>query len=158
MGNDKSTIKEASEKLKLHYQTIRNMINDGRLKAEKSDKGTWLIENSSIRKIYLEYIESTILSEEEEATVKGLKIIEKENQDNALNAALELARISKDYLIYYEGDSLSVGIVQGVANQMKKEIETFEKSMNIVATAKKQQINIKSKELTVSKDFFGEIH
>jgi len=40
--------KEASIMLGVHYKTILNMINDGRLAATKTDSGDWEISESNL--------------------------------------------------------------------------------------------------------------
>ncbi|OOC61664.1 helix-turn-helix domain-containing protein [Paenibacillus ihbetae] len=40
--------KEAASLLGVHYKTILNMINDGRLSASKSDSGDWIISESDL--------------------------------------------------------------------------------------------------------------
>ncbi|GIO92342.1 helix-turn-helix domain-containing protein [Paenibacillus lactis] len=40
--------KEAATLLGVHYKTILNMINDGRLSASKNDSGDWVISESDL--------------------------------------------------------------------------------------------------------------
>ncbi|MBT2764606.1 helix-turn-helix domain-containing protein [Paenibacillus sp. ISL-20] len=40
--------KEAAFLLGVHYKTILNMINDGRLAASKNDSGDWVISESDL--------------------------------------------------------------------------------------------------------------
>lgn len=156
MSNDKSTVKEAAEKLQVHYQTVRNMINDGRLDAEKTDGGgAWLVDNSSIRKIQLEYAENTILTNDDEATINGLNLVVENNHKKALKAVADLSKVSKDFSSYYESNDLSIAIVQGVIERMKQEISAFEVALNVIDSAKSLEGDIKGIESSDRDDFYN---
>ncbi|GIP26476.1 hypothetical protein J23TS9_16060 [Paenibacillus sp. J23TS9] len=77
--------KEAALLLGVHYKTILNMINDGRLTATKNDSGDWVISESD-----LAAREQTI-GDKEFATIythMAIQMIEKAH-NRAINAAQE---------------------------------------------------------------------
>lgn len=77
--------KEAALLLGVHYKTILNMINDGRLAASKNDSGDWVISESDLA------AREQQIGDKEFATIythMAVQIIEKAH-NRAINAARE---------------------------------------------------------------------
>ncbi|MEC0239760.1 helix-turn-helix domain-containing protein [Paenibacillus dokdonensis] len=77
--------KEAALLLGVHYKTILNMINDGRLAASKNDSGDWVISESDLAAREQE------IGDKEFATIythMAVQIIEK-GHNQAIQAARE---------------------------------------------------------------------
>lgn len=91
--------KEAATLLGVHYKTVLNMINDGRLSASKTDSGDWEISESDLaaREQRIEDKEFSAIY-----THMAVKMIEKEHT-RAVNAAREdLLHIARSLVKFAE--------------------------------------------------------
>lgn len=91
--------KEAATMLGVHYKTILNMINDGRLAASKTDSGDWEISESD-----LAAREQRIVDKEFSAiyTHMAIKMIEKEHIRTVKAAREDLLHITRSLVKFTE--------------------------------------------------------
>ncbi|RKN76059.1 helix-turn-helix domain-containing protein [Paenibacillus ginsengarvi] len=110
--------KEAAMILGVHYKTILNMINDGRLAATKNDSGDWVISDSD-----LAAREQRITDKEFSAIYAhmAMKMIEKEHSRAVKSAREELTYIARLIIKYADNPN---GFNQQI-KRLQKALESY---------------------------------
>lgn len=119
--------KEASVLLGVHYKTVLNMINDGRLSAAKTDSGDWEISESNLaaREQRIEDKEFSAIY-----TYMAVQMIEKEHA-RAVKAAKEELLLAAQALPKHADDPSAFA---RHANHLEKALEAYKAAEAFVYT------------------------
>ncbi|OAB27855.1 helix-turn-helix domain-containing protein [Paenibacillus macquariensis] len=124
-------VKEAAEALGVHTQTVYNMLNSGRLQAEKEQGGKWDISKDFI----LEIVKKTQEKQDQGRAMMyatdllDAKLYEKEQETQA-----DLNSVCKAFVLEFEGDQEGSKLAKIIV-EMEKQIQELSGIKNAIKIA-----------------------
>lgn len=120
-------VKEAAKSLNVHQRTIYNMINSGRLKAEKPEGREWEISNEQLNEVLSK---SLSYNQKAEDLATAVYSLESSNKDIAANTLMLLVeqcnQVSREYAKGTRGTEMDRAIVR-----LEERISRVKASQNV---------------------------